>query len=88
MQIRKNMIIHGRVQGVGFRYLAFQTAKAMGLCGSVENLYNGDVELEIQGEDFVIEEYVKRLGQERYVRIDSIDSRNVACIDDDRFLVK
>lgn len=87
MKVRKNMIIHGRVQGVGFRYNAFRHAVSMGLYGFVENLYNGDVCLEVEGEDFIIEEYIRRLGEGGRIRIDSIDSQDIDCIEDDRFLI-
>lgn len=43
------IIFEGRVQGVGFRYFATQTAKSQDLTGYVRNLSNGNVEVEIQG---------------------------------------
>lgn len=43
------IIVFGRVQGVGFRYSAINMAKSLGLKGYVRNLYNGTVELEIEG---------------------------------------
>ena len=37
--------MRGRVQGVGFRYFAHHAANAIGVCGYVRNLDNGDVEV-------------------------------------------
>ena len=50
MVIRKHMYISGDVQGVGFRYRANYAAKGLGLTGFVRNLYDGRVEIEVQGE--------------------------------------
>ena len=45
-EIRKRIIFHGRVQGVGFRYTAKYLARSLGLTGWVENEYDGTVILE------------------------------------------
>lgn len=39
----------GRVQGVGFRYAAFQVAKEFEVAGFVENLPDGRVRVEVEG---------------------------------------
>lgn len=46
---RYKMIVHGRVQGVGFRWTALQAAHKHGLTGWVRNRADGAVELEVQG---------------------------------------
>ena len=38
--VRKHMIFHGRVQGVGFRYTAKYLARSMNLTGWVKNEYD------------------------------------------------
>ena len=45
-----NATIQGRVQGVGFRYFTSRYAKTLSLAGYVQNLPNGDVEVEAEGE--------------------------------------
>lgn len=47
--VRKHMIFHGRVQGVGFRYTAKYLARSMNLTGWVKNEYDGTVVMEVQG---------------------------------------
>lgn len=42
-------IVHGRVQGVGFRWWTSRTASAMGLHGTVRNRSDGTVEVRARG---------------------------------------
>ena len=44
-----NLIVSGRVQGVGFRYFALHRARAHGIAGWVKNRYDGKVEIEAEG---------------------------------------
>ena len=47
--IRKHFYFSGRVQGVGFRYKAMYLARGLELTGWVANLWDGRVEMEVQG---------------------------------------
>lgn len=47
---RIHLVIHGRVQGVGFRYFALDRARALGLGGAVWNRPDGTVEIEAEGD--------------------------------------
>ena len=47
---RYKIIFSGSVQGVGFRYEMWLMAEKLGLKGFVENLPNGNVYVEMQGE--------------------------------------
>jgi acylphosphatase len=44
-----HLVISGRVQGVGFRFSAYDEAKDLALAGWVRNLPNGDVEIIAEG---------------------------------------
>ena len=46
---RLHLIVSGRVQGVGFRFSAYDEAKDLALTGWVRNLPNGDVEIVAEG---------------------------------------
>ncbi|MEO5719884.1 MAG: acylphosphatase [Chthoniobacterales bacterium] len=50
MMIAKQIFYSGHVQGVGFRYSVKQIAKGFSVIGSVQNLADGRVELQIGGE--------------------------------------
>jgi len=43
-------IVHGRVQGVGFRYFVLDHARALGLAGYARNLADGTVEVYAEGD--------------------------------------
>ena len=44
-----HIIVHGRVQGVGFRYYVHNTATRFGLGGNVRNCDDGTVEIVVEG---------------------------------------
>ena len=44
MQVVKNLRVHGRVQGVGFRYALMAQAEMLGLAGWVRNRRDGTVD--------------------------------------------
>ena len=56
---RLHAIVKGDVQGVGYRYFVLYEAERLNLRGFVKNLYNGDVEVEAEGD----EESLKKLLQ-------------------------
>lgn len=87
--IRYNIIFKGRVQGVGFRYRAMMIAQELNLTGNIENLYNGDVECNIQGDKEKIELFIKKLDDSRFIRIDKIEKTSIDLVKDEKdFYVK
>jgi acylphosphatase len=49
--IRRRVVVHGFVQGVGFRYTARLEAARLGVAGWVRNRADGTVEAEIEGDE-------------------------------------
>ncbi len=47
--MRAKIIVSGLVQGVGFRYFVYRKAVELELVGYVKNLFNGDVEIVVEG---------------------------------------
>lgn len=82
--IRKHYYVSGRVQSVGFRYRAYYTAQHMGLTGYVKNLYDGRVELEVQGEREMVESFLGAVEAGTYIHIDGIESMNMEVLEDER----
>lgn len=48
-RVRKGYEVHGRVQGVGFRWSTARTARDLGIAGTVRNRTDGAVEVHAQG---------------------------------------
>ena len=71
--IRRHMIISGDVQGVGFRYRAKYAALYLGLTGYVRNLYDGRVELEVQGDRELISRFLMEVESGSFINIESKD---------------
>lgn len=59
----KHLIISGRVQGVGFRYFTYRSAKELGIKGWVQNLQDGTVETVLAGSHESIEKMMEKLEQ-------------------------
>ena len=76
-KVRKHIIFYGRVHGVGFRYTACYLARPMGLTGWVKNLWDGSVEMEVQGPEEDIEEFLLRLENGRFIQIDRMDKQDI-----------
>jgi len=83
-KIRKRILFHGRVQGVGFRYTALHLARSLGLTGWVRNEYDGSVLMEVQGPELLIAELLKGLNRGSYIRIDWIDEQELAVREEER----
>jgi len=56
-------IVSGHVQGVGFRYFVYRRATELNLTGYAKNLYNGNVEVIAEGNEFNLQELYKLLKQ-------------------------
>jgi acylphosphatase len=61
MEVGAHIEIFGMVQGVGFRYFAHRLAVRLGLTGFVRNLYNGNVEIAVEGERSLVEEFISEI---------------------------
>lgn len=53
--IRQRVIVHGRVQAVGFRFSARVEAQRLGVSGWIKNRSDGAVEAEIEGEPTAVD---------------------------------
>jgi acylphosphatase len=49
MTVAKRLLVHGRVQGVGFRFATCIEAKRVGVNGWVRNRHDGTVEIHVEG---------------------------------------
>ncbi len=60
------LIIHGRVQGVGFRYFVRQKADLLNIAGFVRNQHDGSVYIEAEGDSGQLEIFISVCKQGPY----------------------
>ena len=58
-ELRLDLIIEGRVQGVGYRYSTKIKAESLGVRGSVQNLRDGSVFVTAQGKKEAMDNFVR-----------------------------
>ena len=66
--------IHGKVQGVGYRFFATRVARRLGLKGNIQNNRDGSVDAVVEGERDTIDEWLEELKEgPRYAEVTKID---------------
>lgn len=76
--------VRGRVQGVGFRYSALNTAKSLGLKGWVRNESDGSVVTRFEGSESEVEKFIDWLRSGP--SFSSVQDMNVSDLDPDNSL--
>ncbi len=76
-EVRKHIVFHGRVQGVGFRYTAKYLAQSMGLTGWVMNEWDGTVSMEVQGRETLINKLLVNLNHGQFIEIEWMDTKEI-----------
>lgn len=61
VKIARRIIVHGMVQGVGFRMFVQRTGKRHGLTGDVRNLRDSTVEIVAEGTSGEMEEFIREV---------------------------
>ncbi len=61
MDVYKQIFVSGRVQGVFFRDSTRQLATRLNLSGGVRNLADGRVEVQVTGDETMVQELIKWL---------------------------
>jgi acylphosphatase len=76
------LVVRGRVQGVGFRYFVHQRAESLGLAGWVRNRPDGALELEAEGARAALEALLEAVrrgpGGARVTSVDEVWSERDA----------
>ncbi len=90
--IRKNVeiIVFGKVQGVGFRYSTKNVADRLNLNGSVQNLRDGTVLIHVNGDKTTVDEFISEIKDSPtpYGRVDNIQITDIKETQNKGFIVK
>jgi acylphosphatase len=74
MKEQRHIKIHGKVQGVGYRFFATRVARRLGLKGWIQNNRDGVVEALVEGEKDSIDDWINELKEgPRYAEVSKID---------------
>ena len=84
MKIRRHYFFSGRVQGVGFRYRARYLAEGFSLTGWVRNLPDERVEMEVQGEEPLIDRMISMLEYGHYIEIMGMEVKQLPLEEEER----
>ncbi len=87
-EVRKHIVFHGRVQGVGFRYTAKYLARSLRLTGWVKNEWDGTVTLEIQGREALIQKLLVGLNSNQFITIEWLDTEEIPLEQESSFKVR
>lgn len=86
--IRWKMTLTGRVQHVGLRFRAKRTAQQLGLTGWVRNLDDGNVDLELQGDQQDIYRFLNILGGFPGIQFSIIRAKKLSLETETQFIVR
>jgi acylphosphatase len=74
----RRYVIHGLVQGVGFRYFAARIAEAFDIAGTVRNTHDGTVEIVASGAPENIRSFKEQISiGPSHGRVDLIDEEEI-----------
>jgi len=87
--VRRRIIYHGRVQGVGFRYTTLSIARRFPATGYVKNLRDGTVEVVVHAAPADIQGFLNAVSRtfEGYIT-DQQDSDDLSAETFDRFEIR
>lgn len=81
--MRLRLEVHGRVQGVGFRWYVREAARRRGVAGWVRNRADGSVELEVSGTEPSLRELIAIIREgPPGARVDEVRETNSADTDE------
>ena len=85
----KHYLVRGRVQGVGYRYFALETAERLGIKGYARNLSSGEVEVHAEADEGVLERFKLELERgPRMARVTEVAESDVPSGSHSSFLIR
>lgn len=89
MTKRLSIRVNGLVQGVFFRHTAKQTASSLNLSGFARNEADGSVQLEVQGEESALQNFVAwcHVGSSTS-QVESVETQEIDVVSEKGFSIK
>ncbi len=82
-------LVHGRVQGVGYRYFVLRQAEALGLTGFTRNRADGSVEVVAEGGEQALADLEDRLRTgPSFSEVSAVEREDVAPRGDGSFHIR
>lgn len=75
--IRRHYKFYGWVQGVGFRFRAYNAANLYGVSGWVRNCSDETVEMELEGPESDIDKVILCIERGEYIQIDNVEITDI-----------
>jgi acylphosphatase len=78
MEKCSHIVVHGEVQGVGFRFFTQTQARQLELRGWCRNLLNGVVEILVIGKNDAIQEFLKSVSKgPEFSQVDYLQQKSI-----------
>jgi len=75
---RLNITVSGKVQGVGFRAFVYDKAQGLGLAGFVKNMPDGNVFIDVQGDEETLDKFLEYVHQGPIrSRVDKVEIKKI-----------
>jgi acylphosphatase len=82
-------VVHGRVQGVGFRWAVRDAARSAGAKGWVRNREDGTVEAHVEGDDEAVDSVLSFLGTgPQGAQVERVEREDAAAEDAGEFVIR
>lgn len=83
--VRYALNAKGTVQGVGFRFHCQRIAIDLGLTGWVQNLYDGTVQIEVQGTQSQVDQFVQNVKARNFIiQVNELTQTAIPLVDDEK----
>lgn len=84
-----HLVIEGKVQHVGFRYFLLKTSQALGIVGFAVNQHDGSLEVEAEGEEEALNQFVEACVEgPDHARVEKVSKQCIPLTGRDRFEIR
>ena len=84
VKLAKQIVVRGRVQGVGFRWATKMIADNLNICGTIENRADGSVFIQAAGEPLNLAKFIAQVkaGPNPYANVSTFEEKPLENVPD------